>query len=110
MMKTLFLFMVLILVPVTVMAGPFVVSDPYPSSGQQPDGFRGTVNGVGFDVPYATDANGLRYFNLDLAGMWLTGTNSLIVRAYNIWGESETVPFDFNAGGAVPPLNVHVIK
>jgi hypothetical protein len=109
-MKTLILFMVLILSPMIAFASPFVISDPYPLDGAQPDGFKGTLNGVAFDIPADMTTDGLRYFRLDLAGKWQTGKNTLVVRAYNVWGESADANFTFTAGSPAKCSNLRIIK
>ena len=89
MVKMLVLF--LILVPSLLWAGPFLVCDSYPA-GDQPIGFRGTINGVAFETPYALHpTDGAIVY--DCAALGPEKWDFQNIRAYNARGESVGIPF-----------------
>jgi hypothetical protein len=97
------------LLPLAAQAGPFLVSDPYPASGAQPDSCsyqEGTAAAV--VVPVAKDAAGLPYCRFDLAGV-TRAAHSYQVRALNAWGQSDPVPFAFSAAGPGAATGLRVI-
>jgi hypothetical protein len=96
------------LLPLAAQAGPFLVSDPWPASGAQPDSCsyqEGAAAPV--VVPVAKDSAGLPYCRFDLAGV-TRAAHSYQVRALNAWGASDPVPFAFSAAvpGAATGLRV----
>ena len=92
-----FLFLA-ILVPVSAWPSPFVVSDPYPASGVQPDGFAVSVDG-GAVVEYPAQAvtGGVRMY-FDIGGL-PAGSHTITVRAYKNyqepWTRKESDPVNF---------------
>lgn len=106
-MKKIFLAATLVLAfSATVFAAPFLISDPYPTTTTQPDKFVVVWNGTTYDItPEAVTGSGVR-LHWDIAGKWQPGTNSLTVKAVNMWGSSATVPFSFTAGVPTLPENV----
>ena len=86
-----------------IYAAPFVVSDPYPSSGQQPTEFVITVSGSATPavIPATTTAQGT-ILKWDVSG--ITGSKTITVKARNAWGESAaSSPFTFTAGTPAAP-------
>jgi hypothetical protein len=82
-------------------AAPFIVSDPYPLTENQPESFAILVGEQTTVVPIAKTPTGEAYLKYDVAGIMgkFTGT----VRAYAVqWGYSTPVPFDFNIGLNAP--------
>lgn len=85
-------------------AAPFLVSDPYPPSGPQPDTFLLFVDGTAAPIvsPAVKSPDGSVTLKHDLAG--LTGQKSVKVRAKNAWGESaDSAPFSFTPGAPATP-------
>ena len=82
---------VLVLISSLVWAGPFLVCDPYPVD-VQVQGFKGTVNGMPFDTPYALHPSGVPIV-YDCAGLGPEKWDFVNIRAYNVRGESVGVPF-----------------
>jgi len=92
---------VFFLLSTTAIAKPFLVCDPQPGV----DGYAllangGEVNSVAVD--------GHLYY--DLADVPV-GNNDFSIRAYNKWGESMPVPFQFTRPvGVVAPVNIKIVK
>ena len=87
-------------------AAPFVVSDPYPSSGPQPTEFIITVSGSATPViiPATTTAQGAM-LKWDVAG--ISGSKTITAKARNAWGESAASgPFTFTAGTPAAPSGI----
>jgi len=96
MMKKLILAILLFTTP--AMASPFLVCDPQVGV----TGYVLLVNGVEVTTPAP-----LHY---DLAGVPV-GPNEISVRAYNMWGESTPVPFEFVRPASVgSPANIKLEK
>ncbi len=87
-------------------AAPFVVSDPYPSSGPQPTEFVITVSGQSAPVivPATSTAQGVM-LKWDVAG--ISGSKTITAKARNAWGESAaTNPFSFTAEKPTAPIGI----
>ncbi len=87
-------------------AAPFVVSDPYLSSGPQPTEFVITVSGQSAPVivPATSTAQGT-ILKWDIIG--ITGSKTITVKARNAWGESAASDsFGFTAGAAGAPSGI----
>lgn len=83
------------------LAAPFIISDPYPLTENQPESFSMLVGGQTIVVPVVKNAAGEVYFKYDVAG--IVGKFTGTVRAYAVqWGYSTPVPFDFNIGLNAP--------
>ena len=93
----------------TAMASPFVVSDPYPESAVQPDGFLVVLdNAPVVESPADPVTASTKRFKFDVGGV-SAGNHTLKVKAYKndeVWGrlESAEVNFTFTrpAAPAVP--------
>ena len=86
-----------------IYAAPFVVSDPYPSSGPQPTEFVISVSGTQTPVvvPATATPQGA-ILKWDVSGV--SGSKTITVKARNVWGESAaTPPFTFTAGTPAAP-------
>lgn len=87
-------------------AEPFLVCDPYPV---KPIGFIYVLdNSTEVKVAYSeiTTDDGERVAVVcDMAGA-PEGDHKIIVRAYNEWGQSDPVPFDFNRSAPGGPGNI----
>ena len=89
-----------------IYAAPFVVSDPYPSSGPQPTEFVITVSGTQTPVviPATATPQGV-ILKWDVAGM--SGSKTITAKARNPWGESAaSLPFTFTAGTPAVPSGI----
>lgn len=89
-----------------IYAAPFVVSDPYPSSGPQPTEFVITVSGQSAPVivPATSTAQGVM-LKWDVAG--ISGSKTITAKARNAWGESAASgPFTFTAGTPAAPSGI----
>jgi len=89
-----------------IYAAPFVVSDPYPSSGPQPTEFVITVSGQSAPVivPATSTAQGVM-LKWDVAG--ISGSKTITAKARNAWGESAvSSPFTFTAGMPAAPSGI----
>ena len=87
-------------------AAPFVVSDPYLSSGPQPTEFVITVSGQSAPVivPATSTEQGV-ILRWDVVG--ISGSKTITVKARNPWGESAaTPPFTFTAGTPATPSGI----
>ena len=94
------------LASIPIYAAPFVVSDPYPSSGPQPTEFVITVSGSTTPVviPATTTAQGAM-LKWDVVG--IAGSKTITVKARNAWGESAASgPFSFVAGAPDVPSGI----
>lgn len=94
------------LVSLSIQAAPFVVSDPYPSSGPQPTEFVLTVSGQSAPVivPATSTALGT-ILKWDVAG--IAGSKTITAKARNAWGESAASgPFTFTAGTPAAPSGI----
>lgn len=93
----------------TVLAGPFLVCDPYPlTAEQQPTEFVVTISGIANPIvtPFEVTPTGRR-MHLDLGPLNLSGTRTVTVKARNMWGESaSSLPLVFAAGTPVPTTGV----
>lgn len=86
-----------------IYAAPFVVSDPYPSSGPQPTEFVITVSGQSAPVivPATSTAQGA-ILKWDVAG--ISGATTITAKARNAWEESAaSSPLSFVAGAPAAP-------
>lgn len=94
------------LMSLSIQSAPFVVSDPYPSSGPQPTEFVITVSGQSAPVivPATSTAQGT-ILKWDVAG--ITGSKTITAKARNAWGESAASgPFTFTAGTPAAPSGI----
>jgi len=89
-----------------IYAAPFVVSDPYPSSGPQPTEFVITVSGQSAPVivPATSTEQGV-ILRWDVVG--ISGSKTITVKARNPWGESAASgPFTFTVGPPATPSGI----
>ena len=98
-MKKLFFFIAFFLFTGTAMASPFVVSDPYPESAVQPDGFLVSVDGGSVvESPAVLAAPGSYKMRFDIGNL-PEGEHTMTVRAFKNyaepWGRKESVPANF---------------
>lgn len=90
-----------------VHAAPFVVSDAYPATATQPDGFTASVDG-GAVVESAPDtvAPGSVRFKFDI-GNFAAGNRTLTVKAYKDYpapfGRKESTPANFTFTSPATP-------
>jgi hypothetical protein len=90
----------------TAFASPFLVCDPYANDETKPTYFVVVLNGVSHNSPAVVLADGTVRLEFDLGGLWNAGGNNVTVKAVNIWGESQNVPFAFIAGLPSDPSHV----
>jgi len=88
----------------TATAAPFLLCDPYPSSGPQPVEFLVTVGTAPpVVVPATRQTDGSVILKWDIAGIG-TGAKTVTAKARNAWGESAaSAPFSFTAGTPAAP-------
>lgn len=96
------------LLPLTSLASPFLICDPYPSTGQQPTDFSVTISGITNPViSPSVDVTGGKSLKLDLGPLNLTGTRTVTVVARNQWGVSaSSSPLVFTAGVPTSPAGI----
>jgi len=94
------------LMSLSIQAAPFIVSDPYPSTGPQPDEFVITVSGQTDPVVVpATSTTQGAMLKWDVAG--ISGSKTITAKARNAWGESTASgPFTFTAGTPATPSGI----
>lgn len=79
------------------LADPWLVCDPY-ATGDKPDGFKYVLDtGSEVSVAYSERIFGTENCAVvcDLAGA-TTGNHNISVKAFNVWGDSASVPFAFS--------------
>ena len=89
-----------------IYAAPFIVSDPYPTSGPQPTEFVITVSGQSAPVivPATSTEQGVM-LKWDVAG--ISGSKTITAKARNPWGESAASgPFTFTVGPPATPSGI----
>ncbi len=82
---------------------PFLVCDPYPTGGSQPDQFSLVIDGGAVVIsPAEVMADGQTRLYFDLAGVG-AGSHTVSVKAViSLWGlESTAVPFAFSRPASV---------
>ncbi|MER2527713.1 MAG: hypothetical protein ABTR07_07285 [Candidatus Competibacter denitrificans] len=90
-------------------AAPFLVCDPYPATGPQPDAFLVTVGTAApVTVPATKETDGGVILKWDLTGIG-EGAKTVKVRAKSAWGESaDSLPFAFIPGVPAPPGGIRI--
>jgi hypothetical protein len=98
-------FLFILAVAPAIRAAPYLICDPYPTSGTQPTEFSLTVDGAATVTSSAqTLTDGSRRLHYDLAGI-ATGAHTVTYKAVLIdpyWGRLEgpaSDPFDFTRPG-----------
>jgi hypothetical protein len=97
MKKFLLAVVVVMLLAGPALADPWLVCDPYPT-GDKPDGFKYVLDtGTEVSVAYSERLFGTENVAVvcDLATV-TTGNHNIGVKAWNIWGDSASVPFAFS--------------
>lgn len=98
------------LLPGLVVAAPFLVSDPYPATGGQPDSFVISETGKpDVTIPASINQTGLKYFRWDLAEL-PTGRHDLSIKAKNMWGVSSASPFGFTKEPPADLQNMRIVE
>ncbi len=98
----------LLVVSGTVSAAPFLMCDPYPTTGAYPTEFVVTISGIANPiVTPAVDVTGGKAMRLDLGPLGLSGAKTVTAKARNPWGESAaSAPFSFTAGSPAPVTGI----
>jgi hypothetical protein len=98
--------MLCVLFPVVVLASPFLVCDPYPTTGVQPAYFSIVPDGGAAiaSTPELVTGGAVRLHH-DMAGV-TTGIHNWTVAACNEWGCSSAVPFGFTKSVPGAPANI----
>jgi len=108
-MPRLLLALFLALAPALSLAGPFLISDPWPATGQQPD----TCTAIEQPGPTTRDLTlestqtGLKYIREDLSDA-TPGAHTWSITCANQWGSSSAVPFEFAAGAPTAPAGLRL--
>lgn len=111
------LLLIFLLLPLTVLAAPFLQGDAYPANGPQPDAVSFTVNGgAAVACQLVAVANGIQP-KCDLASISTPGTYTLVMTVsakggvsggnqYTLPGSASSSPFSYvlRAGIATPPV------
>ena len=99
-----------ILIPTTLWAAPFIVCDPYPTTGIQPNEFEFVMDAQSpvYPVPETLGDGSVR-LKYDVGGVSV-GQHSVLVKACindPVWGRlcSIASPFDFTRPQAAAPLS-----
>lgn len=91
-------------------AGPFLVSDPYPTGAPQPD--TCTLREAGkppIVAPVVRNADNTVHCRIDLAGTAL-GVHAVSVSADSaVWGSSPETAFSFTAAIPAKPANIRLV-
>ena len=96
----------ILLLPTTAMAAPFLVCDPYTVDGSEPTAFIVTLNGTTYTAPAVATGTNQVYLHLDLAGK-VAANNTLTVKAQNIWRDSAaSSPLVFVASPPASPAGL----
>jgi hypothetical protein len=90
-------------------SAPFLVCDPYPKTGTQPDSFTVVPDGgTPVSVPVTTNTDGSVSLHMDLAGI-STGNHNYTVTAHSaMWGDSAPVPFAFQKSVPSSPTGIQI--
>lgn len=101
-------YLLLAMLPFVANAAPFLICDPYPSTGAQPSEFVVTISGITTPiVTPAVDVAGGKAMRLDLGPLNLSGAKTVTAKARNAWGESAaSSPFSFGAGSPAPVTGI----
>lgn len=87
-------------------AAPYIVSDPYPTTGTQPDTCKAVEGTKTYESPVGKNADGTVFCHIDLAGA-PNGSHAMQVYAVStLWGSSTAVPFSFVAGAPALPASL----
>jgi hypothetical protein len=92
-----FVFAILAIFPCLAWASPFLVSDPWPTTGSMPTSClyqEGTTTAV--ETAVVVNAQGAPFCKFDLASV-TRASHTFSVWARNAWGDSNHVPFAFSA-------------
>lgn len=84
---------ILLFFSLSVSAAPFLVSDPWPAAGPQPDSCKAMEGST--SIPLTLVGTTSKSIKHDVSG--IVGKHDWDITCYNIWGNSVTVPFSFNA-------------
>ena len=105
MKKTVFFLVLALIVPCAAWPAPYVVCDPYPASGVQPDGFAVSVDGGAVvESPAQAVTGGVRlYYDVSTVN---SGTHTMRVKAYKldaVWGRLESTEAVFTFSRPASP-------
>ena len=96
-----------------VQAAPFVVSDPYPESAVQPDGFLVVLdNAPVVESPADPVTASTKRFKFDVGGV-SAGNHTLKVKAYKndaVWGRLESAEVNFTFTRPAAPAGASGLK
>jgi hypothetical protein len=104
-MKKLFCILLMLLLPTVALAAPFLVCDPYTVDGSEPTSFVVIINGTTYTVPATAIGTTQVYLHMDIAGKYVTGTNTVTAKGKNMWGDGPITPSPlvFKAGVPAAP-------
>jgi hypothetical protein len=91
-------------------AAPFLVCDPYPTTGWQPTSFLITIDGGAIITsPAFKNPNNSVQLKYDLSAVSV-GAHNVTVRSADVWGSSVAVPFTFTRPATTPavPSNINI--
>ena len=94
--------------PAVIWAAPFIVCDPYPSTGAQPTYFVVVPDGgAAVSSPPLTQTDGGKILHYDLASI-ANGQHNYTVAACDTWGCTAAVPFSFTKGVLSAPSGLRL--
>ena len=91
----------------SVIASPFLMSQPYVATAVQPETFTVVIDGVSKTVAPVKDANNLNVLKFDLAGITL-GNKTATITASNVWGNSTAATYNFSATTPAAPAGFYI--
>ena len=101
-----------LLIAGSAFAGPFLIADPqckFDGDNGCAAGFEMSLDGVAWESMGSQDVDTDKIMiHHDLAG-FPEGINNVQVKAVNIWGESDPVPFSFTKSVPSTPTNIAVL-
>ena len=98
----------LLLLPAVCGSAPFLVADPYPSSGPQPDSFSCVFDsGAAVSIPATANTDGSKQLHYDLAAMASGPHTAQCAAVSTLWGSSaQSGKLSFSAGVPAVPSNL----
>lgn len=92
-------------------AAPFLVSDPYPKAGPQPDSFTVQLDSTApLTVPATVNADGSKQLRMDVGPLGITnGSHMFTVKAVALSGVSAAANFPFTWALPDTPANLRLI-
>lgn len=91
----------------SAMSAPFLVSDPWPAGGPQPDTCVATEGASQIPLGLITQG-GAKSIRHDMVNIQ-SGEHTWAIKCENAWSESPSTPFSFAAGGPAAPTGIRLV-